>query len=322
MNWCAAKRRLLRGLAQGGTLWPEATPFHVCDPRRSDGKRQPKLLLVVAHPDDESECAAFLYRFAHECGGIADQAIVTHGEAGFQWAAPAQKYYGHPLATHCIGRRHLPRIRRNEVLRAARILGIRRTYFFGQEDTGFTYDERVGLHAWDTSRVRDALSHQIDSEDYDLVVTLLPASDTHGHHKSVAILLLQAVAEFPQDRRPAVVGVRTGTADEVCPETYTPVPGFPLTRTTSAAPLWGFDRTAGLGGSVLDYSIIANWVIAEHKSQGLFQMEFSRRRYEHFWLFEASGRVGQARWSRCLRLFQGVRSPEDETLPDRIQAYA
>ncbi|HEY4086408.1 MAG TPA: hypothetical protein VGM43_10745 [Bryobacteraceae bacterium] len=32
-----------------------------------------KALLVVAHPDDESECAAFVYRITHELGGVADQ---------------------------------------------------------------------------------------------------------------------------------------------------------------------------------------------------------------------------------------------------------
>jgi hypothetical protein len=33
-----------------------------------------------------------------------------------------------------------------------------------------------------------------------------------------------------------------------------------------------------------------NWVIAEHKSQGLFQNDYSREEYEQFWLFEVSGK--------------------------------
>lgn len=55
-----------------------------------------KALLVVAHPDDESECAAFLYRITHELGGIADQVVVTNGEGGHHYAAPAARYYGLP----------------------------------------------------------------------------------------------------------------------------------------------------------------------------------------------------------------------------------
>jgi len=33
-----------------------------------------------------------------------------------------------------------------------------------------------------------------------------------------------------------------------------------------------------------------NWVIAEHKSQGLFQSDYSREEFEEFWLFEVSGK--------------------------------
>jgi len=39
----------------------------------------------------------------------------------------------------------------------------------------------------------------------------------------------------------------------------------------------------------LNYQIIANWVIAAHKSQGLFQMDASRHDVERFWRFEVSG---------------------------------
>jgi hypothetical protein len=39
----------------------------------------------------------------------------------------------------------------------------------------------------------------------------------------------------------------------------------------------------------LNYDIIANWVIAAHKSQGLFQMDAGRHDVERFWRFEASG---------------------------------
>jgi hypothetical protein len=39
----------------------------------------------------------------------------------------------------------------------------------------------------------------------------------------------------------------------------------------------------------LNYEIIANWVIAAHKSQGLFQMDAGRHDVERFWRFEASG---------------------------------
>ena len=41
----------------------------------------------------------------------------------------------------------------------------------------------------------------------------------------------------------------------------------------------------GPGGS-LNYNIIVNWVIAEHKSQGLFQTEYGKHSHENFWVFD------------------------------------
>ena len=37
----------------------------------------------------------------------------------------------------------------------------------------------------------------------------------------------------------------------------------------------------------LNYSIIVNWVIAEHKSQGLFQTEYGRHSHENFWVLDS-----------------------------------
>lgn len=39
----------------------------------------------------------------------------------------------------------------------------------------------------------------------------------------------------------------------------------------------------------LTYEIIVNWVIAEHKSQGLLQTEAGKHDREEFWVFRASG---------------------------------
>jgi LmbE family N-acetylglucosaminyl deacetylase len=307
-----SKASILRSLATGGTLWPEAAGFSAV-PEWVDGKceRAPRVLLVVAHPDDESECAAVLYRITHELGGTVDQAIVTNGEAGFQHSALAQSYYRLPLTREGVGRKHLPKIRRQEVLRANQILGIRHTYFFDQKDTGYTLDPREGLRAWDVEKVRGGLIELMQREDYDLLLTLLPAADSHGHHQTVAILVLQAVAEFAPERRPAVLGVKTAASDEDLPDRFDGVADFPLTHPSTREPVWKFDRrTPMLGQSALDYSIVANWVIAEHKSQGMFQMEFGRKRFECFWLFGMGGMIGRSRWDRFRELADRL-SPQE-----------
>jgi len=292
------KKRVLQSLATGGTLWPEAAAYGVVpEPLDRHDKRGMKVLLVVAHPDDESECAAVLYRITHELDGTVDQAIVTNGEAGFQHSALAQSYYRLPLTREGVARKHLPKIRREEVLRASQILGIRDTYFFDQKDTGFTVDPREGLHAWDVEKVRDGLIELMQREEYDVLLTLLPAADSHGHHQTVAIVVLQAVAEFPPEQRPAVLGVRTTASDDDLPGHFSALAEFPLTKAATREPAWSFDRrTPMLGQSTLDYSIVVNWVIAEHKTQGMFQMEFGRRRFECFWLFDIGGAAGRSRW--------------------------
>ena len=249
-----------------------------------------KALLVVAHPDDESECAAFVYRITREFGGIADQIVVTNGEGGRNYAAPAASYYGLPLHKK-EGRGHLIRVRQKEQLRAGRALGIRHTWFLGQTDTGVTPGIRDAMDAWDVTRIKRRIARQLQRENYDVVIVLLPSSGTHGHHKAVALLTLDAVNQLPEASRPAVLG--NSTTD---PGDFFELAGYPSTR---AEFTWSLDRRTPLPcHPALNYSIIVNWAVSEHKSQGFFQMENSRRRFEYFWLFEAGGKVARSRWLR------------------------
>lgn len=290
--------QLLRSLGAGATLWPDAAAF---GPVFAEPGRLFKVLLVVAHPDDESECAAFVYRVTHELGGTVDQVVVTNGEAGARYSAPAEAYYGLPFNEKEAGRKSLARIRRRELLRASRILGIRHNYFFKQKDTGFTFDVREGLQAWDVEAIRQELAGLLQREKYDLVLTLLPSPGTHGHHQTVAQLTLEAVAHLKPEERPAALGVQTATAEST-PDDFSELEGYPLTRTTTREPAWTFDRRAPLHGHhALDYSIVVHWVMAEHKSQGIFQMEYGRRTHECFWLFEIGGLAGTARWRNFLQ---------------------
>jgi len=81
----------------------------------------------------------------------------------------------------------------------------------------------------------------------------------------------------------------------------------PLTRTAGAEPVLVFDRTAQFGyQNTLSYQIVVNWVIAEHKSQGLFQTDYGRHELEEFWLFAVSGSDASA---RAESLEAGLRVP-------------
>src|ERR1700730_5152224 len=94
----------------------------------AEERRGPKILIVVAHPDDEYASAATTYRIARELDGTVDQVVITNGEVGYRYSALAESFYGVALSDERDGRARLPAIRKQEVLRAGEILGIRKHY--------------------------------------------------------------------------------------------------------------------------------------------------------------------------------------------------
>ena len=84
---------------------------------------QPKLLIVVAHPDDEYAFAATTYRLTRELGWAADLVVITNGEAGYRYSALAEAVYGVVLTSERDARSRLPAIRRRETLAAGKVLG-------------------------------------------------------------------------------------------------------------------------------------------------------------------------------------------------------
>jgi LmbE family N-acetylglucosaminyl deacetylase len=250
-----------------------------------------KLLIVVAHPDDEYAFAASTYRLVRESGWIADQVTITDGESGYRYAALAETYYGAALTKTGDGHARLAAIRKEEVQRAGKILGIRHQYFLDQKDLGFDTDASSAQSAnWDRPHLRSFLSGLLAAERYDAIFTLLPTAETHGHHRAATVLALEAVAHLPENERPLVFGVESRSKSDP-PLKFAEFPALPLTRTVDPAPVVTFDRAASFGyRNALNYQIVVSWVIAEHKSQGLFQNDYGRHEFEQFWLFEASGK--------------------------------
>jgi LmbE family N-acetylglucosaminyl deacetylase len=241
---------------------------------------RPKLLIVVAHPDDEYMFAATTYRLVRELGWTADQVVITNGEAGYRYSALAELVYGKKLT-----KENLPSIRREEVLRAGKVLGIRHHYFLDQRDLGFaTSAARADANNWDRARISHFLSDLLAKEHYDAIFTLLPSAGTHGHHRAATQLALEAVERLDENARPLVFG-----AD--AEEGLLTFEGSPFTAPVRRDPSITFDRNWSFGfHNALNYQIVVNWVIAEHKSQGMFQNDAGKNRFERFWLFQVSGR--------------------------------
>ena len=150
------------------------------EPAPSD---QIRVLLVVAHPDDEYAFAATTYRLTKELGAVVDQVVITNGEAGFRYSQLAESYYGVALTHEEVGRSRLPEIRKRETLAAGRILGIREHYFLDQKDARYTLDATEAARIWDTPAVTEFLTRLMKRGRYQYVFVLLPTVGTHGHHR-------------------------------------------------------------------------------------------------------------------------------------------
>jgi LmbE family N-acetylglucosaminyl deacetylase len=257
---------------------------------------RPKLLIVVAHPDDEYMFAATTYRLVRELGWIADQVVITNGEAGYRYAALAETVYGTKLVQEDEGRTHLPAIRKEEVLRAGKILGVRRHYFLDQRDSGFASNAaEADAGNWDRTRISHFLKGLLAHEQYDAILTLLPTEETHGHHRAATILTLEAVAALSEAERPLVFGAEADSKGEGT-RRFAGLSSAPLTATLDPEPAIVFDRNASFGyHNALNYQIVVNWIIAEHKSQGLFQTDAGKHEFERLWLFSVSGAGARAR---------------------------
>lgn len=244
------------------------------------GSTPGKTLIVVAHPDDEYYCAATVYRMAVQLGATVDELIITDGEGGFRYATLAEAYYKRPLTIESVGRKELPAIRKKEAINAGKVLGIRTHYFLNQKDEHFTTDEKDGLkYGWNPNYITSQIVALIRREHYQYIFSILPRSTTHGYHQAATAFGLTAIQALPEDARPVLFGFDTD-------------PSALSTSITGQSPqqwentyAYAFDRTTKCGfHNALTYQVIVDWMIAEHKSQGLLQTMDNKDPKEYIWV--------------------------------------
>lgn len=121
------------------------------------------------------------------------------------------------------------------------------------------------------SLCRKRIDILLEERNYDFVFTLLPEEGQHGHHKTAVLMGLRAVKRFKGPNKPIIIAGSTkinGNKDNE----FSMLSGFPETKINATAPHFRLNRAYRFAeNDKLSYKIVADWVIAEYKSQGAIQ---------------------------------------------------
>lgn len=258
----------------------------------------PKVLLVTAHPDDETMFPVTVFKITRELKGSADLALLTDASGGYNGLV-ASSYFGMNMLDSALGRKNLPRIRKKEMRESGEILGIRNFYFFDQSDDFYNRDEKPYLagQRWNSLYIETRLDSILTAGQYDYVFCLVPHEGQHAHHKTASLHALRAVQRYRGLRKPLVLGGQSQNKGYAF--RFSQLDGYPETRIAPAAPVFEFDRSYTFGeGNKHSYMIVADWVKAAHKTQsGDMNQAMHRGDLETFWYFALNGddRIGEVK---------------------------
>ena len=101
------------------------------DVTKQQEETKERVLVVQAHPDDETYFGGLIYKTASDLQGVVDIVVVTDGQGGYNCSIVAEWHYHRKLTDPMIGRENLPFLRKQEMLNSARILSVRDVFFLG-----------------------------------------------------------------------------------------------------------------------------------------------------------------------------------------------
>ena len=266
----------------------------------------PKVLIVTAHPDDETMFPVVVFKTTHELKGSADLALLTDASGGFNGMV-ASSYFGMNMLDSAVGRKNLPRIRKQEMRASGDILGVKNYYFFDQRDDFYNRDEKPYLQGkrWNMAYVERRLDSILTAGKYDYVFCLIPHEGQHAHHKTASLSALRAVQRYKGPKKPIVLGGQSQNKGNTF--RFTELAGYPETRISLTAPVFSFDRSYTFGeDNKHSYMIVADWVKAAHKTQsGDMNQAMHRGDLETFWYFALNG---DNRISEVTKLFETLKT--------------
>jgi LmbE family N-acetylglucosaminyl deacetylase len=255
----------------------------------------PKVLVVTAHPDDETSFSVTMFKITHELKGTVDMAVMTDGGGGFADSQLGAMYYGLPLTDSVTARTHLPMLRKQEILNAGKIMGVRNIYFMEQPDDWYTTDitPYISGKNWDIGYVERRMDRLLAERGYDFIITMVPHAGQHGHHKTSVLMALRALQRYKGPNKPIIIAGSSMSANSK-PTDFTMLDGYPETKLKPNAPKFTLNRAFRFKeNDKVSYKIVADWVISEYKSQGAIQENGIHRTdmeiYHYYDMNDASG---------------------------------
>lgn len=177
--------------------------------REPDPRFKADILVVVAHPDDETMVTAYLAREIHDHHRSVAVVVATRGDGGNNAVGPEQAAA-------------MGDIREMEGRRALASLGISNVWFLGGPDTP-SQNVLQSLESWDHGRCLGRLVRIVRLTRPSVILSFVPAflsGENHGDHQAAGVLATEAFdlagdpIAFPEQVSPARDPNATGNLTE------------------------------------------------------------------------------------------------------------
>ena len=145
-----------------------------------DDRLKVDLLLVVAHPDDETGVVPFLLQLIDQHKAVA-VIYTTHGEAGHNNMGPERA-------------RSLGAVRELELRHALESVGVKNVWFLSGRDTP-TQNVLESLANWGNGQVQEEMLRMVRLTRPEVILTWLPGffiGENHGDHQGAGVLATEA----------------------------------------------------------------------------------------------------------------------------------
>ncbi len=143
------------------------------------------MLVVFPHPDDESFGSGGTIAHYTKLGIPVTYVCLTLGEMGRNMGKP-------PFAT----RESLPQLRKQELLQACKILGIKDVRMLGYRDKTIEFEDEAKL----IKEIKEIIVEIKPS----LIITHYPGQSVHPDHDATGYVTIKAVRQLPETEQPQI----------------------------------------------------------------------------------------------------------------------